>query len=90
MYKVWVLVLLTLQMQFALADSNPRLIQMNCMSCHNQPDEVFPDLKSLSPQQMLAALLDFKYERRPSLIMGRIVKGFSEQELADTSRLFYP
>ncbi len=90
MYKVWVLVLLTVQMQFALADSNPRLIQMNCMSCHNQPDEVIPDLKSLSPQQMLAALLDFKYERRPSLIMGRIVKGFSEQELADTTRLFYP
>ncbi len=84
------LVLFTLQMQLAAADSNPRLIQMNCMSCHSQADDVIPDIKTLPPQKMLSALLDFKYERRPSLIMGRIVKGLSDQELADTTRLFYP
>ncbi len=64
------------------ADATDGLIS-ECFACHphsTQPDRL-PALNGRQQADLLALLLDFKYERRPATLMPRIVKGFSDDEL---------
>ncbi|WP_305907705.1 hypothetical protein Q9L42_014420 [Methylomarinum sp. Ch1-1] len=64
------------------ADISPRLIVSNCRSCHSGLGTVIPSLNVLSAEQIKQALLQFKYDRRKSTVMGRIVKGLSDAEIS--------
>lgn len=68
-----------------IAEINPQLLALNCLSCH--PDQAtaanggIPPLTGLSAQKIQQDLLGFKYGRKPATLMPRIAKGFSDEEL---------
>lgn len=65
----------------ALAEVSPRLIALSCRNCHSGSGMAIPSLNRLSAAQIEQALLDFQSDRRQSTVMGRLAKGFSEQEI---------
>lgn len=68
------------------AELAAQTIAVNCLSCHQTESEStessIPNLKRLSSVQLLQALLEFKYDRKPATLMPRIAKGYSDTELA--------
>ena len=72
-----------------LANSSPaelsgQAIALNCYNCHGVVSQqlAVPSLEALNQQQILQALLAFKSQQRPSTIMSRLAKGYSDSELA--------
>ncbi len=56
----------------------------SCSGCHgpaNQPSPI-PTLEGRAPSDISAAMQDFRAGRRPATLMDRIVKGFTEEEIA--------
>lgn len=83
--------LLGLASQSALAQSpSAQAIALNCLSCHDQTDAVqdgaIPLLKGLKQDPLRQILLDFKYGNRAATLMPRLVKGYSDDELAAVAR----
>lgn len=68
------------------AELAPQIIALNCFNCHQTTTESteysIPNFGNLSSAQLLQALLDFKYDRKPATLMPRIAKGYSDSELA--------
>lgn len=68
------------------AELNPQAIAFNCLNCHAAEPESgsaeIPSLIGLSAAQLTQALLDFKYEKKSATLMPRLVKGYSDAELA--------
>jgi len=73
--------------QNALAEVSPQLISFSCRTCHTTHQRGIPDLRTLSVTTIKQALLDFKYDKRQSIVMGRIAKGFTDTEIADVAQL---
>lgn len=89
---VWgVLVWLSLEMQETQAQGNPKLIAMNCLSCHDnevgRSGSGIPNLNKFTRAQLLQALLDFKYGKKSATLMPRLVKGCSDNELTAIAEL---
>lgn len=66
------------------AEFNPRLVALNCLSCHQDragSGQSIPVLTGLSAQRIRQELLDFKYDRKAATLMPRLAKGFSDDEL---------
>jgi cytochrome subunit of sulfide dehydrogenase len=63
-----------------------------CAGCHgtngHSAGDSMPSIAGLSNRYLLKAMLDFKRDLRPSTIMGRIARGYSDQELATLSAYF--
>jgi len=56
----------------------------SCSGCHapaNQPNAI-PILEGRLPSDIIAAMQDFRAGRRPATLMDRVVKGFTEEEIA--------
>jgi sulfide dehydrogenase cytochrome subunit len=56
----------------------------SCLGCHNTVtagDSPVPPLGTLSSEQMVAAMQAFRGGTRPSTVMERIAKGFSDEEI---------
>ena len=56
----------------------------SCSGCHPQGSEVktsVPRIDGLQPTEIIAAMQAFRSGERPSTVMGRIAKGFSEDEI---------
>ena len=67
------------------ADVDARALVLNCIICHHDGAESandIPSLEGLTETQLRQALLDFKYDKKPSTLMSRIAKGYSDDELA--------
>ena len=68
------------------ADVNAQAIALNCSNCHRENSNVskaqIPALERLSTQQLTQYLMDFKYGQTQATLMPRIVKGYSDKELA--------
>ena len=64
-----------------LADAPPGA--MSCSGCHpaSQMQITVPRLAGRSPADIVAAMQAFKAGQRPSTVMERIAKGFSEDEV---------
>lgn len=62
-----------------------KVIAFSCYGCHGSDGASekpgLPRLKSIQANEMEKKLLDFKYDRKPSTIMGRIAKGYTDTEL---------
>lgn len=71
--------------QVSAADVSAKAIAFACNGCHGtgsgSDKEERMTLKSRPAQLMTKTLLAFKYEKKPSSIMGRITKGYTDQEL---------
>lgn len=66
------------------AELSAQAIAVNCMICHTSTATAasLPRLEAFSRLQLQQTLLDFKYAKKPSTLMGRLVKGYSDSELA--------
>ena len=69
-----------------------QLIAFACSGCHGTDGQFenpgFPKLKSRPSEELELALLDFKYDRKKSSIMGRISKGYTDAELRSVALYF--
>ncbi len=70
---------------FASAQVDPLLIKLNCQICH-QPG-LSSSLQNKSEETILSDLKHFKSGQRPSLIMHRLVKGLTDEELRQVAKL---
>ena len=63
------------------ADAPPGAL--SCSGCHpaGRVDSMVPRLVGRNPADIVAAMQAFKSGQRPSTVMGRIAKGFSEDEV---------
>jgi cytochrome subunit of sulfide dehydrogenase len=63
-----------------------------CAGCHGtngySAGDSMPSIAGLSKRYLQKAMHDFKYDLRPSTIMGRIARGYSDQELVTIAAYF--
>jgi cytochrome c553 len=74
----------------ALAATEPpiatgRMMGDTCASCHGTRgksfDEYMPSLAGIDRQQLVRAMRDYRADRRASVVMNRIAKGYSDREI---------
>ncbi len=65
---------------------SPSMLANTCAGCHGtlgaSAGEAMPTIGGLDKGYLLTVLDDYKTGLRPSTIMGRIMRGYSEQEVA--------
>jgi len=69
---------------FAAAAAEPPPGASSCSGCHPpraSADAKVPPLHGRNPSEIIAAMEAFRSGQRPSTVMGRIAKGFSENEI---------
>ncbi|MER2606332.1 MAG: cytochrome c [Siculibacillus sp.] len=76
----------------ALAEGNAELLASTCAGCHG-PDgsslgPASPTIASLSIDYFVMSMKDFKSGKRPSTVMARIAKGYSDDEIAAMAKFF--
>lgn len=72
-------------------DLRTGLIAASCNACHGPAGDSIagmPTLAGRAAQELAALLLDFKSGRRPSTVMHRHAKGYSEDELRHIAEEF--
>ncbi|MET0090622.1 MAG: c-type cytochrome [Candidatus Thiodiazotropha sp.] len=71
---------------------SPGMLADTCAGCHGtdgaSAGEMMPIIGGLDKQFMITALMEFKSGERDSTIMGRIAKGYSENELKAIAAYF--
>lgn len=70
--------------QESVAPANAALLANNCFTCHGPNGRSpggMPSLHTLSANEIAARLKQFKSGERPSTVMTRHAKGYSEAEL---------
>ena len=60
-----------------------RFIAQSCSGCHvaKIEEHSIPNLKSLSREVFASRMNSFKNDQIPSTVMGRIAKGYSDEEI---------
>ncbi len=75
---------------FALASTEPpiatgKMLGDTCASCHGTHgksfDEYMPSLAGIERQQIIRAMHDYRADRRASVVMNRIAKGYNDREI---------
>jgi sulfide dehydrogenase cytochrome subunit len=66
---------------------SPQVLGMNCDGCHgphgkSQPDSPIPGLAGLPADYIASQMKAFRSGERPSTIMGRIAKGYTDADFA--------
>jgi cytochrome c553 len=64
--------------------ADPRLLALSCAGCHGPAGRspgTIPPLSGKSETAIAEALRGFRADQRPSTVMGRIAKGYSDQEI---------
>lgn len=68
-----------------------RTVGITCNGCHG-PDGVsqgsIPSIKGLPADHLEKSMLDFKSGARPATIMGRIAKGYTDEQLKAVAKYF--
>jgi len=63
-----------------------------CASCHGTHgksfDEYMPSLAGIDRQQLIRAMTDYRADRRASVVMNRIAKGYNDAEIAAIADYF--
>jgi cytochrome subunit of sulfide dehydrogenase len=79
-----VTLLLPLVFSVAAAAAEPPAGASSCTGCHAasaKVDTPVPRILGRQPAEIVAAMQAFRGGERPSTVMGRIAKGFSEDEI---------
>ena len=78
-----------------LASAAPRsgsMLSHTCAGCHGtngySAGDVMPSLAGIDKRYMQKSMMDFRSGARPSTIMGRIARGYSDQEIAAIASFF--
>ncbi len=69
--------------------ADPRLLVLSCAGCHGpdgQSPGTIPSLHGKGEAAIAEALRQFRADQRPSTVMGRIAKGYSDPEIDAVSR----
>jgi sulfide dehydrogenase cytochrome subunit len=75
---------LTLVVSAAVGAAEPPPGASSCSGCHAasvRVDTPVPQIRGRKPEEIVAALEAFRSGERPSTVMDRIAKGFSEDEV---------
>ncbi len=69
-----------------------KAIAFACSGCHGTDGQLtkpgIPKLKSQPTIKLEQSLLNFKYNKKPSSIMGRIARGYTDNELKAVAQYF--
>jgi sulfide dehydrogenase cytochrome subunit len=66
------------------AEPSGQMLAVACAGCHGtqgKSQSTIPGLSHLTAQQLIKAMKAFKSGERPSTLMGRIAKGYSDAEI---------
>jgi sulfide dehydrogenase cytochrome subunit len=67
------------------AEANPPLVASTCVGCHgtggSSVGPATPTIAGISADTFVEAMQAYQKDERPSTIMGRIAKGYTEKEL---------
>lgn len=82
--------------QGALAANPPiatgKMMGNTCASCHGtfgkSQDEYMPSLAGIDRGQLVRAMHDYRADRRASVVMNRIAKGYNDAEIAAIADYF--
>ncbi len=62
-----------------------KMLGDTCASCHctrgKSFDEYMPSLAGIDRQQLVRAMRDYRADRRASVVMNRIAKGYDDREI---------
>ena len=76
----------------AAAPRSGSMLSHTCAGCHgtngNSAGDVMPSLAGMDKRYLYKAMMDFRSEARPSTIMGRIARGYSDEEIAAIASYF--
>lgn len=68
------------------------MLANNCAGCHGtngvSSGPAIPTIAGLSAPYLVTIMAEYKQDRRPSTVMGRIAKGYTEQEIASLAAFF--
>lgn len=69
-----------------------KMMGNTCASCHGtfgkSQDEYMPSLAGIDRQQLIRAMTDYRADRRASVVMNRIAKGYNDAEIAAIADYF--
>lgn len=86
------LILILLSSSVYATEVTGKAIAFACSGCHGTNGllvkSALPRLKSRPSDELEELLLNFKYDRKSSSIMGRITKGYSDAELKSVALYF--
>lgn len=70
----------------------PELLGQNCAACHGTDGrefhEAMPPLAGMDRSNFIRAMNEFKQGERPAIVMDRIAKAFSDEEIAAMAEFF--
>jgi cytochrome c553 len=76
----------------APAIATGKMLGDTCASCHGTRgksfDEYMPSLAGIDRQQLIKAMHDYRGDRRVSVVMNRIAKGYSDAEIEAVADYF--
>lgn len=89
MHKLLLSCLLLWTYQAQAAQESPiatgKMLGDTCASCHGTHgrsfDEYMPSLAGINRAQLVAAMKDYRADRRASVVMNRIAKGYNDREI---------
>lgn len=64
-----------------LAEVSGKMIAYTCQTCHDAKSGDRMLIQTLSEDEIIQKLLNFKYDRKRVTIMNRISKGYTDSEL---------
>ena len=86
------IVFVLLAVPVCAAEVSGKVIAYSCNACHGSDGQSatveIPSLKAQAADAMAEKLLDFKYDKQASTIMGRIAKGYTDAELKAVAKYF--
>lgn len=69
-----------------------KMLGDTCASCHGTQgksfDEYMPSLAGIDRQQFIRAMQDYRADRRVSVVMNRIAKGYTDAEIEAMAEYF--
>ncbi|MEW5789153.1 MAG: c-type cytochrome [Pseudomonadota bacterium] len=69
-----------------------KMIGDTCASCHGTRgrsfDEYMPSLAGINRDQLVQAMQDYREDRRASVVMNRIAKGYNDREILAVAEYF--